>query len=106
MCTGLVQRKRVTGAGKGQSDWFNLEEVSVMYDCTYHTSSPQGVNIDFFNEKMGPGARVAVELTPQSAMELVNAIMESLYSAGIDPGEAALGLGAEAPVAARRTKAG
>jgi hypothetical protein len=58
---------------------------------------PQGVNIDFFNAKEGPGARVAVELAPKSAMELVHAIMESLYSAGIDPGEAALGL---APAAA------
>ena len=61
---------------------------------------PQGVNIDFFNEKEGPGARVAVELTPTSAMELVHAIVESLYSAGIDPGEAALGLApAAAPLA-------
>ena len=66
--------------------------MSVTYDCSYHTSMPQGVNIDFFNEKEGPGARVAVELSPKSAMELVHAIMESLYSAGIDPGEAALGL--------------
>jgi len=100
MCTGLVQRAKVTGAGKAPSGWFKLEEVSVMYDCTYHTSTPQGVNIDFFNEKEGPGARVAVELTPASAMELVHAIMESLYSAGIDPGEAALGLVAAAPPAA------
>jgi hypothetical protein len=92
MCTGLAQRARVEGAGKAPRGWFKLEEVSVMYDCTYHTSMPQGVNIDFFNEKEGPSARVAVELSPKSAMELVHAIMESLYSAGIDPGEAALGL--------------
>ena len=92
MCTGLVQRARVSGAGKAPGGWFKLEDVSVMYDCTYHTSMPQGVNIDFFNEKEGPGARVAVELSPASAMELVHAIMESLFSAGIDPGEAALGL--------------
>ena len=92
MCTGLVQKAKVAGAGKAADGWFELEEVSVAYDCTYHTKMPQGVNIDFLNEKMGPGARVAVELTPASAMELVHAIMESLYSAGIDPGEAALGL--------------
>ena len=101
MCTGLVQRARVTGAGKSASGWFELEEVSVMYDCTYHTSAPLGVNIDFFNEREGPGARVAVELTPSSAMELVHAIMESLYSAGIDPGEAALGLAPKAFASSR-----
>src|ERR1700722_19506294 len=101
MCTGLVQNAKVTGAGKSADGWFNLEELSVTYDCSYHTKMPQGVNIDFFNEKEGPSARVAVELSPKSAMELVHAIMESLYSAGIDPGEAALGLvPAAAPVAA------
>jgi len=101
MCTGLVQRAKVSGAGKAADGWFKLDEVSVMYDCTYHTANPQGVNIDFFNEKEGPSARVAVELTPKSAMELVHAIMESLYSAGIDPGEAALGVApAPAPLAA------
>ncbi len=103
MCTGLVQRAKVTGAGKSPDGWFELEDLSVMYDCTYHTSMPQGVNIDFFNEKKGPGARVAVELSPESAMRLVGAIMESLHSAGIDPGEAALGLAStsapSAPVA-------
>jgi Family of unknown function (DUF6295) len=97
MCTGLVQKAKVSGAGKAADGWFKLDEVSVMYDCSYHTSMPQGVNIDFFNEKEGPSARVAVELSPKSAMELVHAIMESLFSAGIDPGEAALGL---APAAA------
>ncbi len=102
MCTGLVQKAKVSGAGKSPDGWFKLDEVSVMYDCTYHTSMPQGVNIEFFNEKEGPGARVAVELSPKSAMELVHAIMESLYSAGIDPGEAALGLApAAAPLVAR-----
>jgi len=92
MCTGLIQKAKVSGAGKSSQGWFELEEVCVTYDCSYHTSMPQGVNIDFFNEKQGPSARVAVELSPKSAMELVHAIMESLYSAGIDPGEAALGL--------------
>ncbi|HEV2389836.1 MAG TPA: DUF6295 family protein [Nitrososphaerales archaeon] len=102
MCTGLVQRAKVTGAGKSPNGWFKLDEVSVMYDCTYHTTTPMGVNIEFFNEKEGPGARVAVELNSESAMELVHAIMESLYSAGIDPGEAALGLApAAAPLVAR-----
>jgi hypothetical protein len=104
MCTGLVQKAKVTGAGKSPDGWFKLDEVSVMYDCTYHTSMPQGVNIDFFNEKEGPGARVAVELSPTSAMELVHAIMESLHSAGIDPGEAALGLVTTAPLAVSSVK--
>src|ERR1700674_2459188 len=105
MCTGLVQKAKVSGAGKAADGLFKLDEVSVTYDCSYHTSMPQGVNIDFFNEKEGPSARVAVELSPTSAMELVRTIMASLYSAGIDPGEAALGLvPATAPLAASSGK--
>ena len=92
MCTGLVQKAKVTGAGKAANGWFRLEEVSVTYDCSYHTSMPQGVNIDFLNEGEGPSARVAVELSPVSAMELVRVIMGSLHSAGIDPWEAAMGI--------------
>jgi hypothetical protein len=102
MCTGLVQRAKVSGAGKSPDGWFELDEVSVTYDCSYHTTMPQGVNIDFLNEVKGPGARVAVELDPRSAMELVHAIMESLYSAGIDPGEAALGMAPAGMTAAAR----
>src|SRR5580700_4363964 len=105
MCTGLVQNAKVEGAGKAADGWFKLEELSVTYDCSYHTKMAQGVNIDFFSEKEGPSARVAVELSPRSAMELVHAIMESLYSAGIDPGEAALGLApAAAPLVAGPAK--
>ncbi len=100
MCTGLVQKAKIEGAGKAADGWFKLDEVSVTYDCSYHSSMPVGLNIDFLNEKEGPGARAAVELSPASAMELVHAIMESLYSAGIDPGDAALGLvPATAPLA-------
>ncbi|MDA4117330.1 MAG: DUF6295 family protein [Thaumarchaeota archaeon] len=90
MCTGIVQRPKISGAGKGPQGWFPLDSASVTYDCSYHTSMSQGVNIDFFNEAEGPSARVAVELSPTSAMELVHAILESLYKGGIDPGEAAL----------------
>ena len=97
MCTGLVQRAKVAGAGKAPDGWFKLEEVVVTYDCSYHTSIPRGVNIDFVNEKEGPGARVAVELSPESAMELARAIMESLFRAGLDPGDVALGVSSGAP---------
>jgi len=36
------------------------------------------LNIDFVNDKMGLGARVAVELSPESARKLVDAILTAL----------------------------
>ena len=39
------------------------------------------LNIDFVNEAAGPGARVAVELTPESARELAHKILATLDQA-------------------------
>lgn len=92
MCTGLVETAQASGSGKGAEGWFRLEKLSVTYDCSYHTAMARALNIELFSETDGPSARVAVELAPASAMELVRAILASLAKAGIDPGEVALGL--------------
>ncbi len=92
MCTGKVETAQALGSGKGTEGWFKLEKLSVTYDCSYHTSMAQAINVELFSETEGPSARVAVELAPTSAMELVRAILASLAKAGLDPGEVALGV--------------
>ena len=51
------------------------------------------MSIDFVNEAEGPGARVAVELTPESARKLAQTILEMLDRAEgggyLSPGESA-----------------
>ena len=66
------------GSGKGPSGWFKLEEVNVSYDHPTDAPLEHALNIDFVNGKMGPGARVAVELSPESARKLVDAILTAL----------------------------
>ena len=78
MCTGIVETTEVKGIGKGPSGWFKLEEVNVSYDHPTDAPLEHALNIDFVNEKMGPGARVAVELSPESARKLVDAILTAL----------------------------
>ncbi len=78
MCTGIVQKAEVKGSGKGPNGWFKLEEVNVSYDHPTDASLEHALNIDFVNEKMGLGARVAVELSPESARKLVDAILTAL----------------------------
>ncbi len=78
MCTGIVESAKVSGSGKGPHGWFKLEKVNVSYDHPYHAPLEHALNIDFVNETEGLSSRVAVELTPESAKELVHAIMESL----------------------------
>jgi hypothetical protein len=78
MCTMIVERARISGSGKGLHGWFPLGAVNVTYDHPFHAPLEHALNLDFVNEADGPGARVAVELTPQAARELVRAILAAL----------------------------
>src|SRR5262245_11128010 len=61
-----------------------LRGINVSYDCPYHIDLDHALNIDFVNEAKGPGARVAVELTPESARKLAQAILAALEEAEAD----------------------
>lgn len=81
MCTMITTQTKVEGVGKGASGWFNVREANVSYDHPFELRAEHALNIDFVNEAAGPGARVAVELTADSARELVKAIMKVLEQA-------------------------
>jgi hypothetical protein len=81
MCTYLTERIEVTGSGKGAVGWFALSDATVYFDHPQHASAAHTLNIDFLNPDKGPGARVAVELTAESARALARAIETTLASA-------------------------
>jgi hypothetical protein len=81
MCTNIMQRTPVIGAGKGQRGWFTLTEASVSYDHPFHVSLEHAVNIDFTNEAQGASARVAVELTVDSARALAKSLLAAVERA-------------------------
>ena len=81
MCTLIVQKARIRGSGKGANGWFGLQEVSVSYDHPFHAPMEYALNIDFMNQAEGLGARVAVELTAESARALVQAVQSALARA-------------------------
>src|SRR5438552_2781856 len=72
----------ISGSGKGPRGWFKLEQVNVSYDHPTDAQLDHALNIDFVNQKEGPNARVAVELSPESARKLVKAILTTLSQAG------------------------
>jgi hypothetical protein len=77
----ITTQVKISGSGKGVSGWFDLREANVGYDHPFHIPLEHALTIDFVNEAAGPGARVAVELTPESARELVKAIVTALEKA-------------------------
>ncbi|MFC7381591.1 DUF6295 family protein [Sphaerisporangium rhizosphaerae] len=81
MCTYLTENFELDGAGKGATGWFTVSQGAVYVDHPYHATHEHTVNIDFTNPSEGPSARVAVELTEESALALVEAIHRTLAAA-------------------------
>jgi len=85
MCTMIADRTAVTGMGRGPDGWFQLDRAYVSYDHPEALAAEHAFNIDFVNEAAGPGARVAVELTRDSARALAESILRTLeVSEGVD----------------------
>ena len=74
MCTSIVEIVGADGAGKGGDGWFDLTHSVVSYDHPHHALLEEAITIDFVNRALGPSARVAVELTLESAKELSAAL--------------------------------
>lgn len=81
MCTMIVEQVKIDGSGKGASGWFGLRQANVSYDHPFHAPMEHALNIDFVDEAQGPGARVAVELSPEAARNLVATIQAVLRRA-------------------------
>ena len=83
MCTMIVQQVQIDGSGKGTGGWFTLRQANVSYDHPFNAPLEHALNIDFVNEAQGPGARVAVELSPEAARTLVATIQTVLGRAEV-----------------------
>ena len=84
MCTSIVEVVGASGAGKGDDGWFDLTQAVVSYDHPHHALLEEAITIDFLNDAMGPGARVAVELTLESAKQLSGALLRAIAAAEIE----------------------
>ena len=82
MCSYLTVPAQVTGSAKGPDGWFEITSASVYFDHPFHASLEHSLNIDFVDPARGPRARVAVELSADSARELVRCIEAALAAAG------------------------
>ena len=78
MCTMIVEKTEIKGSGRGPDGWFHLRQANVSYDHPFHMPLEHALNIDFVNPEEGMGARIAVELSPESACELAETILLAL----------------------------
>jgi Family of unknown function (DUF6295) len=80
MCTYNTEHATITGSGKGRTGWVSLTEATVYFDHPVHAQAEHTLNIDLTGSGAGEAAgnRIAVELTAESARELVAAIQRAL----------------------------
>ena len=70
MCTYATESVTIEGSAKGAQGWFAVSTASVYFDHPVHAQHEHTLNIDFLAPERGPAARVAVELTADSARAL------------------------------------
>ncbi len=78
MCTLLTEIAKITGSGKTAKGWIPVTEARVYFDHPFYTRAEHTLNIDFVNTGLGVDARIAVELTEESARALVALITAAL----------------------------
>jgi len=82
MCTYATITTSLDGSAKGPGgSWFHVTDGTVYFDHPVHAMAEHTLNIDFADPSRGPSARVAVELSADSARELMDAIAAALDSA-------------------------
>jgi hypothetical protein len=82
MCSYLTVATDIAGSAKGPQGWFSVTSANVYFDHPFHAPFDHALNIDFADPSSGPGARVAVELSAESARRLVESIQAALAAAG------------------------
>lgn len=88
MCSYIVEKASLVGSAKGPSGWMKVDTANVYYDHPFHAPLDHALGIDFINAKDGGRERVAVEISAESARELVKAILAALESGEIEHAKA------------------
>jgi hypothetical protein len=88
MCSYIVKTAALTGSSaKGAKGWMRIDTANVYFDHPYHSPLDHVLGIDFLNMADGSGERVAVELSANSARELVRQILAALENGEAEHGD-------------------
>ena len=88
MCSYIVMKAALRdSSAKGSKGWMSVDTANVYYDHPFHAPLDHALGIDFINAADGGRERVAVELSAQSARELVNQILAALQSGEAEHGD-------------------
>ena len=78
MCTMINEVAAIDGGGRGPQGWFAVNRLSVGFDHPTFVPLEHAITLDFLDDRSGPDARVAIELTPDSARQLIATLQAAL----------------------------
>ena len=81
MCSYIVEKAKLFGTAKGPgSEWMKVDTANVYYDHPYEAQLDHALCIDFTCEADGGRERVAIEISRESALKLIERIKAALAS--------------------------
>lgn len=81
MCTSILEIVETDGMGKGDEGWIDLTHAVVSYDHPHHALFEDAITLDFVNRALGPGSRIAVEISLEAAKDLAAALARAIAQA-------------------------
>lgn len=87
MCTSIVEIIPAEGMAKRGAEWFTLTQAVVAYDHARHAPLADVITLDFINTGLDAGARAGIELTLDSAKELLVALERAITAAEFEEAE-------------------
>ena len=81
MCSYIVEKARLYGVAKGpNSAWMQVDTANVYYDHPYEAQLDHALCVDFVCDRDGGRERVAIEISRESALDLIEKIKAALES--------------------------
>ena len=92
MCSYIVEKANLVGTAKGpNSPWMKVDTANVYYDHPYEAQLDHALCVDFTCEADGGRERVAIEISRESALDLIEKIKSALASGDASHARAANG---------------
>ena len=90
MCSYIVEKAQMVGTAKGpNSRWMRIDTANVYYDHPYEAQLDHALCVDFVCEADGGCERVAIEISRQAALDLIEKIKSALASGDASHAQAA-----------------
>ena len=81
MCTMISEKANIKGSGKNSSNWIPIDSCDIYYDHSNYVDCEHSITLSF-NNKLNPiESRITLEITPESAKEIIEKINLALNQA-------------------------